>query len=347
MRDLVLIADDLTGALDSCCVFAAPERPVLVAPPWRAIPQGPRVAISTDTRDAPATDDVSDAAARLKRIAGPGALWFKKVDSVMRGEPFAETQAVMEAGGFRRCVFAPAFPAMGRVTAGGRQHVVGDEGVTTPVGPDIIDAFRRLGLKAVIVDFSSASPRHADDAQVLVVEARTQETLRRRVAAMAARLPHDTLWAGAGGLAAALAGEPENRARPPIGHIVVGTRHPVTLEQVERLLAAKGAMEENARPLLIAPSRAAASAEETRQRLAAHIAGIDDADLRAGAVFVTGGDTLSAVLQATDAQFLECVGQVQTGIPLARIRGGRWDGVMLLSKSGGFGAPDFFLDLLR
>lgn len=359
MSGLRLVADDLTGALDSGCAFAGTGGPVLVGLPWRPLPQGARLALSTETRNAPqeaATRIVAETVARLRATAGAGTLWFKKIDSVLRGHPFSETRAALEASGCRACVFAPAFPEMGRVTAGGRQLAAAPgTAVLSQVGPDIVEAFRALGLGAGMVGFAGdGTPRIAGSGPVLVVEADTQDMLYRRIQALVPRLGGDTLWAGSGGLAAALAGTPPRLAYPPVRCVIVGTRHPATLGQVERLLAAGVVAEPgddtgrapSCRPLLVAPSLTAASPEETRERLRQLLPGIEIAP-RQGSILVTGGDTLSTVLQTVDADFLECRGQVVTGVPLSTIRGGKWDGVTLLSKSGGFGAGDFLAGLLR
>lgn len=356
MRELRLIADDLTGALDSGCAFANPERPVLVGLPWRPLPQGPRLAVSTETRNGSrqeATRIVADMVLRLRLDASPDSLWFKKVDSVLRGHPFSETAAVLDAGGFGRCVFAPAFPEMGRVTTGGRQHAAAAEtAALSPVGPVITEAFRLHGLDAEIVDFEDDALRTAPDSPVLVIEARTQDELRRRVSATAARLQDNALWVGSGGLAAALSDALPAPGHPPVRCVIVGTRHPVTLAQVERLLE-HGVVAEpaedaaSALPLLVAPSRTTSSAEETQRRLDALVPRIDIGNPRESTIVVTGGDTLSAVLRAVDADFLECHGQVLAGVPASRIRGGRWHGVTVLSKSGGFGAPDLLAVLCR
>ena len=47
------------------------------------------------------------------------------------------------------------------------------------------------------------------------------------------------------------------------------------------------------------------------------------------------------------ARSLEVQGRVVPGLPQSVMRGGRWDGVVVLSKSGAFGPPDLLRDLLR
>ncbi|MGE0005345.1 MAG: four-carbon acid sugar kinase family protein [Parvibaculaceae bacterium] len=360
MRELRLIADDLTGALDSGCAFADPDQPVLVGLPRRPLPQASRLAVSTETRNLPEEQAALIVAGMVRRLAPStpaGALWFKKIDSVMRGHPVAETKAAFHAGDFQRCVFAPAFPGMGRITIDGRQHTI-DPGGNAPaaVGPSFAEAFRSQGLCAQIVAFDErGQPRAGATGKVLVIDAESQDMLRQRISAMPARLDGKTLWVGSGGLAATLAGAGPVISHPPIRGLIVGTRHPVTRDQVERILAAGLAVDAaehaaapgNGRPLLMAPSLSASSAIDAERRLRASIPHIDIPEPRETSFLVTGGGTLSILLEAVAADFLECHGQVVTGVPVSRVRGGRWNGVTILSKSGGFGAGDLMLKLLR
>jgi uncharacterized protein YgbK (DUF1537 family) len=57
-------------------------------------------------------------------------------------------------------------------------------------------------------------------------------------------------------------------------------------------------------------------------------------------LFITGGDTATAVLRAVDARSIEIRGEVLTGVPWGMLSGGLFDGCPVVTKSGGFGAPD-------
>jgi uncharacterized protein YgbK (DUF1537 family) len=54
---------------------------------------------------------------------------------------------------------------------------------------------------------------------------------------------------------------------------------------------------------------------------------------------LTGGETAAAVLAATGLGVLQVVGEVLPGIPLCKACG-RDDLPLIVTKSGGFGAPD-------
>ena len=72
---------------------------------------------------------------------------------------------------------------------------------------------------------------------------------------------------------------------------------------------------------------------------------------RPGVLFASGGETLRALCRAVGADHLELCGQLMPGVPISLLRGGRWTGVPLLSKSGAFGPPQLlsrlFIWLLR
>ncbi len=148
MPPLHLIADDLTGALDSAAAFAGPARPVAVH--WDGVPAGlaAGVSVALDT----GTRDIGDAAAARRRVtalatrlpAGGGALRFAKLDSLLRGHGAAEIAAWMAVDRPDHCIVAPAFPFQGRVTRGGRQHVRGAEGWTA-VATDLAAALEAEG----------------------------------------------------------------------------------------------------------------------------------------------------------------------------------------------------------
>lgn len=137
--------------------------------------------------------------------------------------------------------------------------------------------------------------------------------LRRRV-----------LWCGSAGMASALAAQlghgspadlPVDRPGPTL--FCIGSDHPVTLEQQRRLLAARDAC-----VLRVGRDRFAPPAG------------------RPAALFLCGGDTASLVCRSLGVQSIDLRRELSRGIPAGVIRGGPFDGVPVVTKSGGFGAPD-------
>ncbi|HMZ02834.1 MAG TPA: four-carbon acid sugar kinase family protein, partial [Burkholderiaceae bacterium] len=148
-RTVRILADDLTGALDSATAFiglpSVAGVPVVLdaAGPWPDA--AARVAaVSTGSRDAPLADlpGLLDAAWVW---LGSADIAFKKVDSLLRGNTFDEVRLAARSGHFDRVVFAPAFPQQGRLTVGGRLHLGGATGEPTP-GPTLAERLGDLGL---------------------------------------------------------------------------------------------------------------------------------------------------------------------------------------------------------
>src|SRR6476659_8919000 len=82
MAHLRLLADDLTGALDSAARFVPMTGPVAVT--WQDVASAGSVAIDSDTRELPA-EAVRFRIDRVAPLLDGGAPAFKKIDSLLRG----------------------------------------------------------------------------------------------------------------------------------------------------------------------------------------------------------------------------------------------------------------------
>ncbi len=60
-------------------------------------------------------------------------------------------------------------------------------------------------------------------------------------------------------------------------------------------------------------------------------------------VIVTGGDTAKALLDSLQAQGIEVVDELEFLVPVGVVKGGRWEGMTIITKTGGFGGEDVFL----
>ncbi len=357
-RSLRLLADDLTGALDTAAELVGLTGPVRTY--WHgAVPQTlpPNAALDSGTRElmpAPAAAIVTELTAHLTNAA----IAYKKIDSLLRGSTLAELAACMRAGGWQRCVLAPAFPHQGRVTRNGRQFVRNPHGSLAEVGGDIIAALRAHGAVA-----QAGRPGADLPPGISVFDAETDDDLSD-IAALGRRSPGPILWSGAGGLARALVshppmGSPLALPRPILG--LFGSDQSVTAAQ----LAACGAHWTTLRD---GGSESAFLLTRTLRDAGIALASIDlppgltrsDAALRIraamdglaglleppGTLVVAGGETLRGLCVALAAGCLEVQGSIQPGLPWSILRGGRWDGVTVVSKSGAFGSPGLLRDLL-
>ncbi|MCC5974717.1 MAG: hypothetical protein JJT81_11770 [Rubellimicrobium sp.] len=331
--------------MDSAAPFAFPGSPVRLAIGDEAIEGS--VAISSESRGfecAQALARTEVAWNRLCSGASSGSLYFKKVDSVLRGHPLEETLLVMRLGGFSRCIFAPAFPEMGRITRNGRHFVRSVSGQWEPtLRSNLHCEFEALGIEV------SAAAR--GEASVVILDAETQDEL---AAAVAAIPDHDRiLWAGSRGLAEALAPGFEPLPWPSVSLYVIGTTHPSTRAQVAALQDCTNAFPptdpvriDEGVPMLLDPVPEAPDARGTRSAIAEAVQRIEGAQ-RDCTICVVGGDTLSTLLSASAASGLSCIGEVAPGLPCSVIRGGLLNGANAITKSGGFGDADLLKKLLK
>ncbi|QTL05009.1 hypothetical protein J5J86_06795 [Aquabacter sp. L1I39] len=351
--DLRLIADDLTGALDSAMAFVRPGRPLPVHLRAPAMAGG-SLAIDSDTREtdlATARRTVASLAACLSEAPACGApLFFCKLDSLLRGRGAAEIAGWHEAMAFERCIIAPAFPHHGRVTRGGIQMLKRTDGAR-PVGEDLAAGLAALGFPVQL-----CRPGEAVPLGLSLWDVETQAdlaTIARDGRSAGGRI----LWCGSGGLALALAGEvepalvdPRALPRPLLG--LFGTDHPVTRAQVEACGGAafqisQGGGDEAVRvaarlqgegvALLSLALPDGTPRPEAAQRIADEFARLLSALPAPGTLVVSGGETLRSLSLSLGAERLDLLGAFETGIPVSVLRGGRFDGVHVVSKSGAFG----------
>jgi uncharacterized protein YgbK (DUF1537 family) len=354
---LRLLADDLTGALDTAAALTGLCGPIAVPLIETARPAG-SLALDTATREA-SRDEAMARVARQAGLLADGDIAFKKVDSLMRGHVAAELAACLRAGPWRHCILAPAFPEQRRITRGGRQYAAGPDGAWRPVGAHDL-------LAMLATDGVTARPGRLDAALpegVSVFDADSTATLDR-IAALGQAVAAPLLWCGTAGLARALAGTRQvgldpGLTLPVLG--VFGSDQPIQAQQLAacggvalRLPGAQPAAAARIARLMAGAGAAMISldlpANLGRPAAAAAIAATYAALLpqlpRPGTLIIAGGETLRGVCTALGAEAILATGLVMQGVPRARLQGGRWDGLGLVTKSGAFGAASLWRDLL-
>ncbi len=364
MNRLRLVADDLTGALDA----AAPFTGLLGSIPcmldlrsdW---PAEGNLAVNAACRDGTEAEAVAASAATMPLFAG-AAIAFKKVDSLLRGHWAAELAVLARSHAFAHIVFCPAFPAQKRITRAGRQWMEGPDATWLCLDIDPAEELARHGLK--VAHGVAREIDAAGDADVLLCDAESDADLAA-LTAVGRGLKGPVLWCGSGGLARALAGRSPVPLRPD-GEphlVIVGTHHPVSRGQIAHLHARapeyvvaidddthaggkriEAALGETGRCLVVfslpdrTPTAEAAASIAARLR---HIV------LRLAApawLTVVGGETYLALCRALGTERLSLDGEFSPGLPVSKLVGGRWDGVPVLSKSGGFGHAATLANLL-
>ena len=354
MTRLRLLADDLTGALDTVAelVPLVGEVPVV----WRdggGLPAWASLGLDSGTRE-------SEPEAAMVRVAGlveclDGAdIAFKKIDSLLRGATIGEIAACVRSGRWQSCILAPAFPYQGRVTRAGRQYARSGTG-WVPVSEDLVSVLVGSGIQARM---------GRTDAELMpgvqVFDADSEDDLLA-IAAIGRRCQHSVLWIGTGGLAQALAAGHAHPAgvtlpRPLLG--LFGSDQAVTARQLAACRphwievagmefdAVSERLDETGVALVSFRLEPDVSRATAAGAIASAVGRLTDAVPPPSCVVVAGGETLRTVCDAVGADRLLVRGRLVPGVPVSVIQGGRWHGVTVVSKSGAFGHSSLLRELI-
>ena len=153
---LLILADDLTGALDSGVQLAKAGIKTLITyePSYDILKKESDVqvlVIDMESRHIPkeqAYQKVYDLASQAESHGFP--LIYKKADSTLRGNIGSELAALLDATGASRLFFAPAYPKLKRTTVNGIQLVDGTPVAETVYAKDPLDPVEKSSLADVI-----------------------------------------------------------------------------------------------------------------------------------------------------------------------------------------------------
>jgi uncharacterized protein YgbK (DUF1537 family) len=367
-----IVADDLTGAMDSAAPFADrgfATRVLFGADAARASHgSGPAsvLAIDTHTRDLAAAAAAEAVHAGTAAVCAPGTLPFKKIDSTLRGNIGSEIAAAMRAGGRRVALVAPAAPSQGRVVRDDRLFVHGER-----TGDSRVTDLLRAALPGMPVGrLESVDAQSLGDESCIYVADAGADSDLDRIAALGLGRRDDLLLVGSSGLAAALARQLGADAAPATAHrrtferlwFVVGSYNARSAEQVRAL-----ARQEGVARLVLTPSGEVQSLGAGRLGARVGVLHVESLDApptldpaqvagrlaavaapllaeigaASTALFLTGGDTARAVLSRLGIGSIEVVGTLYPGVVRgeASLGGER---LSVITKAGGFGNVDLF-----
>jgi uncharacterized protein YgbK (DUF1537 family) len=250
---LVVLADDVTGAADTAARLFAAGLPASIVLEGR-LPDSV-AALTSDSRHLEPGPAAERVRATLRAAdAPPGAVWYKKIDSTLRGNIAAELDALLDALRLPYAVVCAAFPGQGRGTLGGRL-VAPDLRGAAPSLPELLGASPRpvalVHLDEVRAGWEPLAIRLtalvAGGARLLALDALSDADLETVERATSVALP-DALRCGSAGLAGALArrlagaqttgAEPRSAPRadgPAL--LVIGSGSPAARRQLDALLA--------------------------------------------------------------------------------------------------------------
>jgi uncharacterized protein YgbK (DUF1537 family) len=154
----------------------------------------------------------------------------------------------------------------------------------------------------------------------------------------AVRADAHPLLVGSAGLARHLAGPacvaPPHAKNGPV-LVVAGSPTSVTRDQLERL------------PSGVSVLRTPPSDDRDTGEAAAALARQAVQQAPPGLLILCGGQTARLVCTALAVERIDLRGEVLPGVPIGQLQGGAWDGVLVVTKAGGFGGPSTLLDVLH
>ncbi|SFG12996.1 four-carbon acid sugar kinase family protein [Oribacterium sp. WCC10] len=186
-NQLLILADDLTGALDSGVQLTCKgEHVVILTERDAAFPEDNSVdviVIDTETRHV-SKEDASEIVKNLVKKAFDHGInrIYKKTDSGLRGNVGAELAAVLEASKSDHLNFIPAYPAVDRKTINGIQYVNGKplaesifaKDPINPITVSRIEDLIHLGSDVQVVSGDSEVKRG-----IVVYDAETNEDMKK------------------------------------------------------------------------------------------------------------------------------------------------------------------------
>jgi len=406
MEHIVIIADDLTGACDTGIKFRnlGIGTTVFVSsfnPDSLLYAGDPVISINTNTRSMAKENANRMLCKILYGIRAKGNFfYYKKIDSLLRGNVTHELEAFFEMLAPEFALITPAFPENNRRVAEGMIYTGRKNKPSTPINAlqllsdntirkcaSIPLQVVRTGWQAIVQQIQTL---RAEGATLLLADACTEEDLRT-IAQVIRYLGKSCLPVGSAGLARHLAKQlvnelPHERGfltRPckcGVPLIVVGTRHPRTVEQVQYLkhhaklqtflLPVCGITQENVRSRLddlFSQMDAAVGAacqgilltsdhvycgecdcnlvqrnEYNREILDALSISVEHLyrSRDISGMIITGGDMSGEVLSRLQLDRIHLCEELLPGVVAGEAEGNTGERTQLVIKSGGFGRED-------
>ncbi len=373
MMRIAVIADDLTGALDTGVQFRQWGYTVqLTDNPEQC---NAEVAIvNTDTRNK-TPEEAYDETYRVAKGLSHDII-YKKTDSTLRGYPGQELQAILDATGETKAVLSPTYPPSNRRVKNGHLFI-GDKQITET--EYIYEYRRKTSNIAEILETETkvhctSVPSAIIEDGITVVDSETEYDLLEIA-------EHRTrVMAGSAGLADALC--QVLRAPSPV-LTVIGSMRSETRTQVELLVkrlgtvvipidtlgalsggsqgqAIDGAVKALSAGLDAVVTSTATDAMIEATRKEAYKLGLTPLELEkriTGALatatvqlldkplsglIITGGATALAITEKLGTESIEILDEVQPGVPVLRL-----DHIKAVTKAGGFGQTDTLIQATK
>jgi uncharacterized protein YgbK (DUF1537 family) len=212
---MVLIADDLTGALDTGVQFTDSEANVFVTTADRI--KGEKSAdilvIDTESRHLLAEEAYGTVYEAVDCVRHRFQWIYKKTDSLLRGNLGAELAAVLDSSGRKKLVFVPSYPRMRRIVKNGRLFVDGVPITHTHNAKDALDPVATSVVSEIIAKQTDLTVRLTNlametfsisgEKEILISDAITDDDMHR-IARRILPYMRDIAVAGCAGFASVL-----------------------------------------------------------------------------------------------------------------------------------------------
>lgn len=212
---MVLLADDLTGALDTGVQFAGSEANVFVTTidKMKEEPSADILVVDTESRHLTAEEAYRVVYEAVDCTRHRFTWIYKKTDSLLRGNLGAELTAALDASGRKALVFVPSYPRMQRIVKNGHFLVDGIPIAHTQNARDTLDPVATSEISDIVAEQTDLPIRLANLAredfntsgkkEIFISDAVTDDDMHR----IAERIiPHmeDIVVAGCAGFASVI-----------------------------------------------------------------------------------------------------------------------------------------------
>ncbi|MBM3835419.1 MAG: hypothetical protein FJ403_19515 [Verrucomicrobia bacterium] len=412
MPNLLIIADDLTGANDVGVQLAKNGVRSFVTTDLEAdfdklFREFEVVVVDSESRHLSPQEAGKRISTLVDRARQAGVdRFYKKTDSTMRGNIGSELEALLASSGRATLCFVPALPQLGRTTRGGLQYVHGQPLHTTayardprnPIDESSVPAIlqRQCSMPITVMPLNAISECHRDNPPrgIVVFDGETDDDFRR-ISRAIGQIGCPDVLAGTAGFAEYLPGlsdfakaepSPPKYRRPML--IINGSLNDVSLRQSLHARQSGVAWKQLSPHLLMSPEGPKSSAafacvdeivailngggdvllqsvtqrEELPCYLAAGASRESSSELHelvarnTGRIIaqimqrtalkllvIFGGDTLVGIADELDwPGFLPCE-ELVPGLTVSEVA--QSEGLIVISKSGGFGPENILTNL--
>ncbi len=156
MVQLLIIADDFTGALDTGVQFAAKGAETIVVTDLNYDFQGVEKTVEVlvmvaETRHLPPQEAYEVVYSTVQSAFQAGIAYiYKKTDSALRGNIGSELTALMDGAGVNTLPFLPAFPKLNRVTREGIHYIDGVPVAESVFGQDPFEPILTSAVEEIL-----------------------------------------------------------------------------------------------------------------------------------------------------------------------------------------------------